>query len=79
MDEFHTVASLDLGSFSTKVVIGRLLGDGEIEIIGTGIYPSSGIKNGTIINIETTSKGIIEAISDAELMAGQEIDSVVAS
>jgi cell division protein FtsA len=77
MDEFHTVASLDLGSSSTKVVIGRLLGDGEIEIVGTGIFPSSGIKNGTIINIETTSKGIIEAISDAELMAGQEIDAVV--
>ncbi|NCN08583.1 MAG: cell division protein FtsA [Leptospira sp.] len=77
MEEFQTVASLDLGSSMTKVVIGRLLGEGEIEIIGMGSYASTGIKNGTIINIETTSKGIIEAISDAELMAGQEIDSVI--
>ncbi|MCG9876568.1 MAG: cell division protein FtsA [Leptospiraceae bacterium] len=77
MEEFQTVASLDLGSAMTKVVIGRLLGEGEIEIIGMGSYPSTGIKNGTIINIETTSKGIIEAVSDAELMAGQEIDSVI--
>lgn len=77
MEELQIIASLDIGSSLTKVVIGRLLSGYDIEIVGMGVYPSSGIKAGTIINIETTSKSIVEAISDAELMAGQEIESVI--
>ncbi|MGV3665978.1 MAG: cell division protein FtsA [Leptospira bouyouniensis] len=76
-DDSPIITALDLGSSLVKVVIGRLLGDHEIEIIGTGVYPSTGIKNGSIVNIETTTKSIIEAFGDAELMAGQEITSVV--
>ncbi|PJZ38329.1 cell division protein FtsA [Leptospira levettii] len=76
-DDSPIITALDLGSSLIKVVIGRLLGDHEIEIIGTGVYPSTGIKNGSIVNIETTTKSIIEAFGDAELMAGQEITSVV--
>lgn len=76
-DDSPIITALDLGSSLIKVVIGRLMGDHEIEIIGTGVYPSSGIKNGSIVNIETTTKSIIEAFGDAELMAGQEITSVV--
>ncbi|TGL54444.1 cell division protein FtsA [Leptospira kemamanensis] len=76
-DDSPIITALDLGSSLIKVVIGRLMGDHEIEIIGTGVYPSAGIKNGSIVNIETTTKSIIEAFGDAELMAGQEITSVV--
>lgn len=76
-DESPIITALDLGSSLVKVVIARLIGDHEIEIIGTGVYPSTGIKNGSIVNIETTTKSIIEAFGDAELMAGQEITSVV--
>ncbi|XDD46808.1 cell division protein FtsA [Leptospira sp. WS39.C2] len=76
-DDSPIITALDLGSSLVKVVIGRLMGDHEIEIIGTGVYPSTGIKNGSIVNIETTTKSIIEAFGDAELMAGQEITSVV--
>lgn len=76
-DDSPIITALDLGSSLVKVVIGRLLGEHEIEIIGTGVYPSTGIKNGSIVNIETTTKSIIEAFGDAELMAGQEITSVV--
>ncbi|ABZ92852.1 cell division protein FtsA [Leptospira biflexa] len=76
-DDSPIITALDLGSSLVKVVIGRLVGDHEIEIIGTGVYPSTGIKNGSIVNIETTTKSIIEAFGDAELMAGQEITSVV--
>lgn len=77
MDDFQTIVSLDLGSSLIKVVMGRLIGQHEVEILGTGSYPSSGIKNGSIINIETTTKAIVEAVSDAELMAGCEVESVV--
>lgn len=78
MEEMETtIAALDLGTSLTKVVVGRPINEYEIEIVGTGVYPSSGIKNGSIINIDSTTKSIIEAVSEAELMCGQEIDSVV--
>jgi cell division protein FtsA len=76
MEEFQTIAALDIGTSLTKVVIGRVLGEFEVEIVGMGVCPSVGLKNGSIVNIETTSRAIIEAVSDAELMAGQEISSV---
>ncbi|MCZ8342365.1 MAG: cell division protein FtsA [Leptospira sp.] len=76
-EDFPIITALDLGSSLIKVVIGRLVGDYEIEIIGTGVYPSSGIKNGSVVNIETTTKSIVEAFGDAELMAGTEVGAVV--
>jgi cell division protein FtsA len=77
MEDAPIITALDLGSSLVKVVIGRLVNEYEIEIIGTGSFPSSGVKNGSIVNIETTTKSIVEAFGDAELMAGQEVGSVV--
>ncbi|EPG74196.1 cell division protein FtsA [Leptospira fainei serovar Hurstbridge str. BUT 6] len=73
----RTIVSLDLGTSLTKVVVGRPVSEYETEIIGTGSFPSSGIKNGAIVNIEATTRSIVEAVSEAELMCGQEITSVV--
>ena len=73
----NSIAAIDLGSSLIKVVVGRAISENEIEIIGTGTALCSGIKNGAIINIETTTKSINEAISLAELMAGQEISQVI--
>ena len=73
----NSIAAIDLGSSLIKVVVGRAISENEIEIIGTGTALCSGIKNGAIINIETTTKSINEAISLAELMAGQEISHVI--
>ncbi len=77
MEDAPIITALDLGSSLVKVVIGRLINEYEIEIIGTGSFPSTGVKNGSIVNIETTTKSIVEAFGDAELMAGQEVGSVV--
>ncbi|WP_167883679.1 cell division protein FtsA [Leptospira ognonensis] len=77
MEDAPIITALDLGSSLVKVVIGRLVNEYEIEIIGTGSFPSTGVKNGSIVNIETTTKSIVEAFGDAELMAGQEVGSVV--
>lgn len=70
------IAALDLGTSLTKVVLARPISEYEVEVIGTGAYPSSGVKNGSIINIESTTRSIIEAISEAELTSGQEISAV---
>ncbi|MCE9499357.1 MAG: cell division protein FtsA, partial [Leptospira sp.] len=73
----NTIVALDLGSSLIKVVVGRVIGNNEIEIIGTGTAPSTGIKNGGIVNIDATTKSIVDAIGDAELMSGQNISHVI--
>lgn len=72
-----TIAAIDLGSSLIKVVSGRVVRDNDIEIIGVGTSTCTGIKNGAIINIETTVKSIEEAVSNTELMSGQEIENVI--
>jgi cell division protein FtsA len=76
-EEIDSIVALDLGSSLIKVVVGRILQGGEIEIIGAGSSVCSGMKHGAIINIDATVKSIKEAITHAELMAGIEIRSVI--
>ena len=71
------IAALDLGSSLIKVVVAGKINEYELEIMGVGTSASGGIKNGSVVNIETTTKSIIDAISDAELMCGQEISEII--
>ncbi len=72
----ESITALDLGSSLIKVVVGRPVNEHKIEIIGTGSAQCSGIKQGAIINIDTTIRSIKEAIAQAELMAGIKIREV---
>jgi cell division protein FtsA len=76
-EEIDSIVALDLGSHQVKVVVGRFMPGGGIEIIGAASVPCAGVKQGAIINIETTVKSIREAITHAELMAGIEISEVI--
>ncbi len=69
------IASLDIGS--TKVVFSIALAKPEgIEVIGVGTVPHQGVKQGTVVNIDTTTESIIKAKEEAELMAGVKVDEV---
>ncbi len=69
------VVGLDIGTTKICCVIGEVFKD-SVEIIGTGIAPSLGIKKGIIVNIESTVKSIKEAVRIAEEMCGVEVDYV---
>lgn len=76
-EEMDSIVALDLGSSLVKVVVGRIMPGGEIEIIGASSSSCAGIKQGAVINIDATVKSIKEAVTHAELMAGIEIGSVI--
>ena len=67
---------LDVGTTKTCAVIGMLNENNQVEVIGVGVAPSKGLKNGIIINIDNTAAAIEKAIDEAELMAGYEVSSV---
>jgi len=72
------IVGLDIGTSKIVAIVGEIQDDGELEIIGFGIHPSTGLKRGVVVNIESTVNSIQRAVEEAELMAGCEIQSVYA-
>jgi cell division protein FtsA len=71
------VVGLDVGTWKVGVVVAEIGPDG-VEITGIGNAPSTGLRKGTVVNIDATVEAIRKAVEEAELMAGCEIRSVVA-
>ncbi len=74
----RSIVGLDLGTTKICVVIAEREADGRLRISGIGQHPSDGLRRGVIVNAEKTVQAIGEAVRQAELMAGIEIDSVYA-
>ena len=70
------IVGLDIGTSKVSAIVGEIVGDGRIEVVGMGIHPSRGLKKGVVVNIESTVQSIQRAVEEAELMAGCEIHSV---
>lgn len=76
MSQSELYVSLDIGSSSIKVLIGEVDGD-SLHVIGVGNVQSSGIRKGTIIDIDATVASIQKAVDQAERMTGLKIHEVV--
>ena len=77
-NEESMVVALDIGTSKIVAIVGARGPHGDLEIIGTGMHESSGLKKGVVVNIEATVNSIQRAIEEAELMAGCSIHSVYA-
>ncbi len=72
-----TIVGLDIGTSSTRVAVGSVGRDGQLVIECVTERPSEGVRNGSIVNIEQTMKVLGQVVSDAEVQAGCEINSVI--
>lgn len=74
------LASLDIGSSHVKLIYSTLSlnaqNENQIDVIGVGISPNSGLKQGVVVNIEATTEAIKKAKEEAELMSGYSADEV---
>jgi len=66
------IIGLDIGTTKICAIVGQITETG-IDIVGIGSRPSTGLRKGAVINIDSTVEGITRAIEEAELMAGCEI------
>lgn len=73
------IVGLEVGTTKVCVVVGEVLEDGNIMVIGTGLAPSAGVRKGEIVDIEAAVQSIQAAVADAEENAGVEIHNVYAS
>ncbi len=71
----RVIAGLDIGTTKVACAIGRWEND-RLNIIGVGTAPNTGMRHGVVVNIDATTEAIKKAKDEAELMAGQRIESV---
>ena len=77
-NEENMIVGLDIGTSKVVAIVGAIGANGDLEIVGTGMHVSSGLKKGVVVNIEATVNSIQRAVEEAELMAGCSIHSVYA-
>jgi len=70
----ESIVGLDIGTTKICAVIGHLSEGGEVEIVGFGTHPSTGLRKGVVVNIDATVESIRRAVEEAELMAQEQIN-----
>jgi cell division protein FtsA len=73
------IVGLEVGTSKVCAVVGEVLDDGNIMVIGVGQANSEGVRKGEIIHLDAAVECIHRAVADAEESAGVEIHNVYAS
>jgi cell division protein FtsA len=79
MSKKDFIVGLDIGTTKICAIVGEVVEAGTspvIDIVGIGTAPSTGLRKGCVVNIDSTVESITKAIEEAELMAGVEISNV---
>lgn len=72
------LVGIDIGTSKVVTLVGSVMPDGKLNIIGMGSHPSQGLKRGVVVNIESTIQSIQRSVEEAEKMAGYEVYSAYA-
>ena len=70
------LGGLDVGTSKVSAIVGEMMDDGTLDIIGIGLADSKGIRRGVVNNVDSAAEAIKKALDEAELTAGVEIDTV---
>ena len=73
------VVGLDVGSSKIVTLVARIENGTTMRILGVGIEPSQGIRNGNVVDINAASDAIARSIEKAERTSGYEINSAIVS
>jgi cell division protein FtsA len=73
--EGRIIAGLDIGTTKVACAIGRFE-NGQLDIIGVGQAPNTGMRHGVVVNIDSTAESIRKAKEEAELMAGVRVEGL---
>ncbi|MCL2451975.1 cell division protein FtsA [Candidatus Saccharibacteria bacterium] len=80
MNETKYAVGLDIGTDTVKVVVGHVESQGKIPtIIGVGTHKNSGMRKGTVVNLDRTAEAVDRALEAAERMSGYQIDRATVS
>ena len=75
VDNSRTISAIDVGTTKVLTVIGRIVGDGQIEVLGHGMAPCAGVRKGVVEDIVATKTAIRSSVSKAESESGILVNS----
>lgn len=70
------IVGVDIGSSKVSTVIAKANRNGQMEFMGSGLAPCTGIKKGLIVDLEAVSKSVKASISMAEKSANIRVGAV---
>src|SRR5665647_2051142 len=73
----NIVVGLDVGTSSIKAVLGEINHINGINVLGLAQVPSSGLRKGNIVDIESTARSIDACLNELERLTGVEIMSAL--
>ena len=74
--ESKTIVGLEVGTSKVVAVVGEVLPDGVVNVLGVGSCPSKGIDRGSITDLDAVVNSIQRALEAAESMGDCQIMSV---
>ncbi len=77
--ERSLIVGLDIGTSHVKAVIGEILADADLSVVGVGTYPSRGMDKGGVNDLNLVVQSVKHAIEEMELMADCQVSSVFMS
>lgn len=75
-EEDKMLVSLDVGTSKVVALIGEMLPDGELSVVGVGVTAARGMDKGGVNDLNLVVQSIQRAIDEAELMADCRASSV---
>lgn len=75
-NERNLIVGLDIGTSKVVVVIGEILADGELSVVGIGSQPSKGMEKAGVNDLDSVVKTVQRALDEAELMGDCQVTSV---
>lgn len=79
MARTEVLTSVDIGTSKVACLIAEADSNGNIDFVGHGLSPCSGLKRGALIDPDATVRAIEAAVNDAEREAGYSVNNVLVS
>lgn len=79
-DSSRYVVGIDIGTTTVRCVVGHIdATSGAPSIVGVGEVPNTGMRKGTVINLNGPAQAIDDALGEAERMSGHQVDTATVS
>lgn len=79
-DSSRYAVGIDIGTTMVRCVVARVdATTGTPSIVGVGEVPNTGMRKGTIVNLNGPAQAIDDALGEAERMSGHQVDSATVS
>ncbi|AWL12918.1 Cell division protein [Saliniradius amylolyticus] len=75
----NLIVGLDIGTTNVKAVVGEILDDGGVSIVGVGTHAARGMDKGGVNDLNLVVQSVQSAINEMELMADCRVSSVFMS